>query len=141
MIGLAKDQYDAGQLDKARQTIDDAVKLSPESANARILSARIAIEQSQLELAEKELRLARQFDPRAADADYLSGVVYQRWQKPDLAFDFYSHACDKAPSELAYLMAKAEMLVSMERSTEALKLLQDRVVFFEHSAVIRDAVC
>jgi tetratricopeptide (TPR) repeat protein len=32
------------------------------------------------------------------------------------------------------------MLVSMERSTEALKLLQDRVVFFEHSAVIRDAV-
>jgi len=140
MIGLAKDQYDAGQLDKARQTINDAIKLSPESANARILSARIAIEQSQLELAEKELRLARQFDPRAADADYLSGVVYQRWQKPDLAFDCYSHACDKGPSELAYLMAKAEMLVSMERSTEALQLLQDRVVFFEHSAVIRDAV-
>jgi tetratricopeptide (TPR) repeat protein len=140
MIGLAKDQYDAGQLDKARQTINDALKLSPEDASARVLSARIAIEQSQLELAEKELRLARQFDPKSAEADYLSGVVYERWQKPDLAFDFYSHACEKAPSELAYLLAKAEMLVSMEKPHEALKMLQDRVVFFEHSAAIRDAV-
>ena len=140
MISLAKDQYDAGQLDKARQTINQAMKLSPESANARILSAKIAIEQQQLEVAEKELRLAREFDPKNAEADYLGGVVYQRWQKPDLAYECYSHASDKAPTELAYLLARAEMLVAMERGPEALKLLLDRVVYFEHSSAIRDAV-
>lgn len=140
MVGLAKDQYEAGEFDKAKQTINDALKLSPQSAPAYILAARVAIEQAQLEVAERDLRLAREFDPKNAEADYLCGVVYQRWQKPDLAYESYSHANEKAPSELAYLMARAEMLVSMERAPEALKLLQDRVVYFEHSAAIRDAV-
>lgn len=140
MVGLAKDQYEAGEFDKAKQTIVDALKLSPQSAPAYILAARIAIEQAQLEVAERDLRLAREFDPKNAEADYLGGVVYQRWQKPDLAYESYTHANEKAPSELAYLMARAEMLVSMERAPEALKLLQDRVVYFEHSAAIRDAV-
>jgi tetratricopeptide (TPR) repeat protein len=140
LVGLAKDQYEAGEFDKAKQTINDALKLSPQSAPAHIMAARIAIEQAQLEVAERELRLAGEFDPRNAEADYLSGVVYQRWQKPDLAYECYTHANEKAPSELAYLMARSEMLVSMDRAPEALKLLQDRVVYFEHSAAIRDAV-
>src|SRR5206468_3400187 len=62
------------------------------------------------------------------------------WQKPDLAYESYSRANEKAPSELAYLLARSEMLVAMDRGPEALKMLQDRVVYFEHSAAIRDAV-
>src|SRR5438552_3893952 len=113
--------------------------MDPENSSIRVLSARLAIEQAQLEVAERELRLARQFDPKNAQADYLSGVVYQRWQKPDLAYDFYHHASEKAPAELAFVMAKAEMLVAMDRAPEALKLLEAKVVYFEHSAAIRDA--
>ncbi len=140
MASLAKDQFENGNLDKARDSINGAIKLDPENAGIRVLSAKIAIEQAQLELAEKELRFARQYNPNYAEADYLSGVVYQRWQKADLAYDFYSHASEKAPSEIAYLLAKAEMLVGMDRGPEALKMLQDKVVFFENSPVIRDAV-
>src|SRR5207302_2014875 len=116
LANLGRDQYKGGNFDQARQSVSDALKLDPENASIRVLSAKIAVEQSQLELAEKELRLARQFDPRNAEADYISGVVYQRWQKPDLAYEFYSQASEKAPSELAFLMAKAEMLVSMDRA-------------------------
>jgi tetratricopeptide (TPR) repeat protein len=140
LAGLAKDQFQSGSLDQARQSLTEAIKLDPENANIRVLSAKVAIEQAQLELAENELRLARQFNPKNPEADYLSGVVYQRWEKPDVAYEFYSHACDKAPAELSYLMAKAEMLVAMDRAPEALKLLQERVIYFEHSATIRDAV-
>lgn len=140
LASLGKDQFEAGNFDKARQSINDAIKLDPENANIRVLSARLAIEQAQLEVAEKELRLARQFDPKNAEADYLSGVVYQRWQKPDVAYEFYSHASEKFPAEISYLMAKAEMLVAMDRAPEALKLLEDKVIYFEHSATIRDAV-
>jgi tetratricopeptide (TPR) repeat protein len=140
LAGLAKDQMESGNFDKARQSLTEAIKMDPDNAGIRLLSARLAIEQAQLELAERELRLARQFDPKNAEADYLSGVVYQRWQKPDVAYEFYTHAAEKAPAELAYLMAKAEMLVQMDRGPEALKMLQERVVYFEHSATIRDAV-
>jgi len=113
---LAKDQYEGGSFDKARQTVNEALVMAPENASIRVLSAKIAIEQAQLEVAERELRLARQFDPKNPEADYLSGVVFQRWQKPDVAYEFYTHACDKAPAELAFLTAKAERLVGMNRA-------------------------
>ena len=48
-------------------------------------------------------------------------------------------ASDKAPAELPYLLARAEMLVELERSEEAMTLLQGKVVYFENSAAIRDA--
>jgi tetratricopeptide (TPR) repeat protein len=140
LAGLAKDQFESGSLEQARHSITEAEKLDPENGSIRVLSAKLAIEEAQLELAERELRLARQFDPKNPEADYLSGVVYQRWQKPEVAYEFYGHASDKAPAELAYIMAKAEMLVAMDRAPEALKLLQEKVVYFEQSAAIRDAV-
>jgi tetratricopeptide (TPR) repeat protein len=138
--GLAKQQYDSGNFDDSRQTVQQALSLEPHNAVLRVLSARIAIEQGQLELAERELQAARQDAPNDAEADYLTGVVYQRWEKPQTAYEFYCRAADKAPAELAYVLAKAEMLVTMNRADEALQLLQDKVVYFEHSGSIRDAV-
>jgi len=136
---LAFDQYKSGNFDKARQSANDALKLSPDNAQLRLLSAKIAIEQAQLEVAERELILADKADPKNAEINYFQGVIYQRWQQPEKALDAYQSACTKAPTELAYLMAQAETLVSLEREDEALALLQQKVIFFEHSAVIRDA--
>ncbi|MCC6422656.1 MAG: tetratricopeptide repeat protein [Phycisphaerales bacterium] len=138
--GLAKQQYETGNFDKSRESIQQGLKLEPNNAVLRILSAKVAIEQGQLELAEKELERARTAAPTNAEADYLSGVVYQRWQRIETAYEFYTSASEKAPAELAYLLARSEMLVAMDRTPEALKLLQDKVVYFEHSGAIRDAV-
>jgi len=91
-------------------------------------------------LAERDLAQARKIDPRNPEADYLSGVVCQRWQRSQEAFDYYRSASEKQPNELAYVMAQAETLVAMGRSEEALSLLQAKVVYFEYSATIRDAV-
>jgi Flp pilus assembly protein TadD len=140
LLGLARDQYQNGVFDKSRQTIDEAIKLSPDCEPAHILSAKLYIEAGQLEAAERELALARDLNPPDAEADYLSGVVYQRWQQPERALEFYQHACDKSPAELAYVMAKAETLVAMGRRTDALAMLQERVAYFEHSGAIRDEV-
>jgi superkiller protein 3 len=140
LVGLAKDQYASGNFDSSRKTVDEALRMDPDNQPMRVLSARLAIEAGQLELADKELEKARKLNPKDPEADYLSGVVNQRWQKPELALGFYSAAGDKEPGELAYIMAKAEMLVALGRQEEALRLLQDKVTFFENSAVIRDAV-
>jgi tetratricopeptide (TPR) repeat protein len=66
--------------------------------------------------------------------------VNQRWQKIDRAAEFYESAAKKNPDELAYFLAHSEMLVALGRQEEALRMLQDKVVYFENSAVIRDAV-
>ena len=137
---LAKEQYDNGNFDKARQTTDEALKIDPENVPLRVLSARVAVEQGNLELADKELVLARRLDPKNAEADYLSGVICQRWQRFQDAHDFYRSASEKQPGELAFLLAQAETLVILNRADEALSLLQGKVVYFESSATIRDAV-
>jgi tetratricopeptide (TPR) repeat protein len=140
LVGLARDEYNNQNFDDSRQTIDEALKLSPDIAAAHLLSARLYVEAGQLEAAERELDVARQLEPIHAEADYLSGVIYQRWEQPEKALDFYQKACDQAPAELAYLLAKAETLVLLNRTDEALDLLQAKVTYFEHSGTIRDEV-
>ena len=126
--------------EKSRYTVDEALKLNPKDANLHILSAKLGIEQGELELAERELATARVLDPKNAEADYLSGVICQRWQKPDAAAEFYEIACEKNPAELAYVLARAEMLVAMDRRSDAITMLQEKCTYFEHSATIRDAL-
>lgn len=140
LCSLAKDQYKAGSFDKCRKTLTDALKMDPTNAQLRVISGKLALEQGQLELAERELEAARKFAPNDPEGYYLAGVIHQRWQKADRAYEYYTAASDRAPSELSYVMARAEMLVEMDRAPEALDLLQGKVVYFENSAAIRDAV-
>ena len=49
----------SSSFDKCRKTTNDALKMDPTNANLRVLSAKIAIEQGQLEAAERELELAQ----------------------------------------------------------------------------------
>lgn len=140
MLTLAKDQYSTGNFEKCRKTLDDALKLDPQNPQLHLLSAKLSLEQGKLEAAERQLMLVRDKLPNDAESHYLSGVIYQRWQKIETAYDFYRIAGEKAPAELAYLMAEAEMLVALDRQSEALALLQAKIVYFENSPAIRDAV-
>jgi Flp pilus assembly protein TadD len=139
LCSLARDQYKGGSFDKCRKTLDDALKMDPQNPQLRVLSGKLSIEQGQLEAAERELELARKFAPNDAEAYYLSGVIYQRWEKPERAYEFYTAASDRAPSELPYILARAEMLVDLARADEALALLTDKLQYFENSAAVRDA--
>jgi tetratricopeptide (TPR) repeat protein len=140
IYSLALSNYESGNFAKARQNIDEASRLAPESAPMRILSAKLHIELGALELAERELATARELDPKNAEAEYLSGVIHQRWRRTESAYDFYMRASEKAPAELAYLLARSEMLVVLGRSDEALALLQQHKGNFENSAAIREAI-
>lgn len=140
MIGLAQDQYRSGEFEKARKTIDDSLRMSPESAAAHIMSGRLYIEQGQLEAAERELIAARKYSPNDGEPYYLSGVVMQRWQRHESALEMYKQASERSPAELAYVLAEAETWVALDKQTEALALLQAKADYFEHSSTIRDAI-
>lgn len=140
LLGVAQDQYKAQDFDKCRETLVKALRMAPNSPQLHVLVAKVEIEQGHLELAEKELEFARKFGPAEPEPFYLSGVIYQRWQKPQTALDFYHQAGQRAPAELSYLLAEGEMLVALDRAPESLTLLQSKVAYFENSPAIRDAV-
>lgn len=139
LISLANEQYKSGSFEKCRKTIAEAIKLSENDPALHILIAKLDIEQGQFESAERELAMVRKLAPNEAEAWYLSGVIYQRWRKPDLAREYYSEASARSPAELAYVLAEAEMLVALDRSPDALELLLKKIAYFEHSGAIRDA--
>src|SRR5258706_1889101 len=140
LYGLAKDQYESGNLDDCRKTLINASKFAPDHVLIHLLFAKVSIEQGQLEVAELQLNHVRELDARNAEAEYLTGVVNQRWQKSQEACDAYARAAEKNPNELAYLLAQSEMLVQLDQNQKALQLLKDKLNFFENSPSIRAAV-
>jgi Flp pilus assembly protein TadD len=140
LAGVAQDQYKAHDFVKCRETLNKALAMSPTSAPLHILAGKLEIEQGHLEAAELQLEMARTTAASDPEPYYLSGVVYQRWQKPQTALEFYRQAGQRAPAELAYVLAEGEMLVILDRRGEALTLLQSKVGYFENSSSIRDAV-
>ncbi len=140
MAGLAKDQFNGGSFDKARATVNEAIQADPENASLYILAAQIAIEQDSLIEADKNVTKARLLAPTNAEALYISGVIAQRWQRNEEALNYYTQAENSNPSELAFLLARAETLVVLDRKSEALSALKDKLVYFDNSSAIRDAI-
>lgn len=140
LCSLANDQYRAGNLEKCRETLGQALPLDPTNAQLLLLSVRVDIEQGRLESAQKSLETVAVLAPKNGEVDYLMGVVQQRWQRPQLAREAYARAVEKQPDDVAYLLAEAEMMVQLDDADGALAMLKDRVTYFEHSAAIRDAI-
>lgn len=137
---LAGDQFDTGNTEEASKTIENAVALDPKNLRLRILAARIAIETGKLEIAQSELEVASEIDPTDAEVEYFKGIVAQHWTKHEEALAHYTEASARKPDDVAYLLARAETMVVLGRTDEALRTLIDRSSYFEHSAPLRDAV-
>jgi tetratricopeptide (TPR) repeat protein len=140
LYSLATDQYQNGQFEKCQESLDQAIAMSPNDPGIHLLAAKVAIEQGKLEPAMAHAEQARKIDPKNAEADYLTGVIWQRWANPTKACDAYMAAAGKNPAELSYALAEAEMLVAMNRPAEALSLLQAKEIQFDHSGALRDEV-
>ncbi|MDB5326533.1 MAG: hypothetical protein JWM57_2102 [Phycisphaerales bacterium] len=137
---LAADQLRDGNFDKCQQSLDQALKLQPKDVNLLVMAARLSIEQGKLEYADEYLVEARKLDPARAEIDYLSGIVYQRWQQTVKARAAYAAAGGKNPAEPSYLLAEAEMLVASGEPAQALTLLQSKLSRFENSGVVRHEI-
>ena len=137
---VAEQQYKVGDLTKCRETLKPALDSGTPHAKLRVLSARVELEGGSLELAASELKTALAIDPSLAEPLYLLGVVYQRWQKYETACDYYQQACDRNPQEALYVLAVAEMRMTLGQLDKARQLLEAKVVYFEQSAAMRVAL-
>jgi tetratricopeptide (TPR) repeat protein len=137
---LAKQQYEAGEYSKCRETLQQAAGLPESYAPLNILAAKIEIEKGNLDLAYNQLKVAQLTDPSNPESYYFMGVVYQRWQKPEQALENYKLAWEAKHSEAGYMLAVTEMLISMGRLEEAQKLLEAKLDYFEQTAAVRVAL-
>lgn len=140
MLQMAQRQFDAGDLDQCEKSLTDVIAQDPDNPHAHILGGRLSLERGQLERAFHQLGLAIELNGTIAVAHYYQGIVLQRWRQFDGAYQCYKRAHECTPDDVAFVLAMAEMLVSLDRPDEAMTLLESKVIYFDQNSGIRVAL-
>jgi len=137
ILEMAQQHFDAGDLENAQASVEDALEIDPTSAPLLTLAGRIQLERGKLERAFHLFSLAIENDDKIAQAYYLRGLVLQRWKRFDGAKTDYDKAYDLESDNPAYLLANAEMYVEIKKPHLAIDLLESKRDYFEQSAGLR----
>ena len=137
---MARQQFLAGDLEKALRTIDRSIALNESVAKSHVLRARILMEMGRLEDAGVSLAKARAIDPRHVDAYYYDGVLRERLSDREGALQRYLAAGEIDEANPQYLVAAAEMLIETGRVAQAEQLLLSRLPRFEHNVGVRQVL-
>lgn len=140
MLSVAQQQFEAGDLDEAEKTLAGAIGKAPDNALLHVLGGRIALERGQLERAAQRLNVAATLDEKLPEAHYYLGIVQQRWQRYEQALESYTRASEIHTDNPAFLLARSEMLIALDRVDEAIALLEERSKEFDQNAGIRSAL-
>ncbi|MBX3386658.1 MAG: tetratricopeptide repeat protein [Phycisphaeraceae bacterium] len=137
---MAQQQYLGGDFDKALKTIDRSIALNPNVAKSHLLRGRILVEKSRLQEAKDAFDRTLELQPENVEAVYFLGIVHERFSMDQKAFEYYSKAMEKDPTNPQYLTASAEMLVSMGRMDDAERLLLEHRESFGYSPAVRQTL-
>jgi tetratricopeptide (TPR) repeat protein len=144
---LAQQQFLAGDFTKALRSVDGSIALNAEVPKAHLLRGRILTEMGRLEPARESFleaeRLASVGEEHGAEhaqAEYYLGVLHERFNEPQKAYERYTKALELDPTNAQPLVAAAEMLVQMDRLDEAESLLEKSRTTFEYNAAIRQSL-
>jgi len=138
VLGSLASRQTKTNLDKARQNRGPALTLNGRNAGCTSLAPRIAMEQRPLDQAEKELRLAQFADPNNAEATICAVWSISGGKAGDLSRSV-SKRCLEAPTEMLPCGVCRDARRA-QSTDEALDCLNGKLLSFEHSAVLRDAV-
>lgn len=136
-LNAAKDAFNAGAIDRAESLINEAAGVDPTNPQLHLLAGRIALERGQLERSFHLFQLSAKLDATVADPFYYQGVVLQRWQQNDAALDAYQAAYDLDRENPARLLAIGETLVSLDRTQDAIALLEEKKYYYDQNAGLR----
>lgn len=140
MLEMATQQFETGDLDMAARTVRDAMQIDATNARLNTLAGRISLERGQLERSYHLFEAAIRIDVHHAPAHYYKGLVHQRWRQYDRAHASYRAAYDAQPDDAGYLMAAAEMLIELDRTDDAIQMLESRLTYFDQNSALRAAL-
>lgn len=125
--GLTSEYLKVGQLDSAAKAAKEALTLSPDCADARVLLAKVNIEQGQYEDAARELKVVREARPSDPGVHYLLGVAREKNQELELALASYREALSCAPTYTDAIVAIGEVLAEMQQPADALAYVEENL--------------
>jgi tetratricopeptide (TPR) repeat protein len=140
MLEMAQQRFETGDLDLAEKTLVEALAYDPGNARLHLLAGRIALERGQLERSYHLFDSAVTLDEKLTEAYSYRGLVLQRWQRWDQAYASYSQAYELEKDNVAYLLAMSEMLICLDRTDEAIALLEGKKEYFDQNAPLRAAL-
>ncbi len=140
LLPQAQQAFDTGDLDQAQHTVNEALLIDEDNAQFHLLNGRIALERGKLERAYHLFNQAIQHDAKYPAAYYFQGIVYQRWSRDEAALECYQKAYELKSDTVDYLLAVCEMLINLDRQSEAVALLEDKLDYFDQSAGLRTAL-
>jgi len=113
LCSVAERHLKVGQLDQALSKAQEAISLDKEFLDARVVLAKIYIEQGHYEAAIGELTQVRQHRPKSADVFYLLGVAQEKAGRLEMALGHYNRAYALDHTRLDAVKAAGETLVAM----------------------------
>jgi Tfp pilus assembly protein PilF len=136
-LQMAEQQLEKGQTERARDSLQDVLRGSPDDARAHLLLARVLFEMRDMGGAQAALTRARRLSPDLAEVDYWQGVLAQASGEPAEAHAAYQAACSKAQDSAAYLCALLEAKLAMGDAEAALAAATARLQEFPRDARLR----
>ncbi len=137
---MARQQFLAGDLEKALRTVDKSIALNGSVARSHTLRGRILMEQGRLEAARESFATARAIDPSFVEAHYYEGVALERLSDIDGALERYLAAADLDGDNPQHLIAAADMLIEQRRPDDAERMLRSRLARLPHNPGIRQTL-
>ncbi len=119
LYSVATEHLKVGQLDLAYMKVQDSLRLDPEFREARVLLAKILIEQGNYSAAIVQLETARSKGQPTSEICYLMGAAQEKDNKLEEALASYRNAYAIDNSNIAPVTAASEVLVSLGRIREA----------------------
>ena len=137
-LGLFYAAY--GDLDRARQTLEHALDLSAYYLPAMLNLSDLYRALERDDLAEPLLDAALQHYPESADANHSLGLLYVRTFRLPESLALFQEASELAPENPQYVFVYAVALAELDRTDEAITVLETARQRFPNDAQIRNAL-
>jgi predicted Zn-dependent protease len=126
-LDLAQLLSQLGKPDQAKPVIEELVKQQPNNLQALDAQFKIAFATKDLVTAESAADAMVATQPKSGIGYFYQGRVAQARDRPLDALRLYSTAADLQPETQEPMQAVAQVLVSLKRTPEALKRLDDAI--------------
>jgi len=136
LLSTGEDRFRTGDLEGAAGNAREALSMSPQNDQARMLLARVAIEKGSFNRALEYLGELAERTPEDDRVPYLQGVVHERLGRYEQALRSYEKARAIDPTNPGYVAAAAEVLVALDRADEALGLVETKLPVLEETAAV-----
>ncbi|MEM8835988.1 MAG: tetratricopeptide repeat protein [Planctomycetota bacterium] len=134
---LAQQQYHAGDLERALDSVERSLALNPDVPKSHVLRGKILIEMARMESALGAFDNALELDNEFVEAHYYKGLIYERFRRPQEALVSYRRAYELDSSDPQYLVAAAEMLIESGQIDAARELMTAEADRFQFNAGVQ----